>query len=377
MKLLVCTSEYFPPGAGIANVVYNIVEQLKKQGVECTVCSPTGPDIRLGSKKLMEKCGIIGLIYYWYLVSKHIKKNDYDIFWFHSPLLIKKISIPNVIVTIHATYHGESSLDISPFNYVHLYKKVASIIEKYCLNNLDFCKKITVVSPTVLNELASLGFDVSDISVISNGVNTKNYVPPENKKMLREKFRIPQNNIVILDVGRLTVHKQPLELVELFSQVERKMNNVTLCIAGKGELFNNVQSLIKNKNLHNVLLFGYVSQEDLPSLYCCSDYYIMPSKYEGGRPPLTLAEAMASGLPCIVSDTPNLGVIKFADCGIIVNFKDVDRAAGEILEYITGNHHDHAKNARDYAINVFDWEIISRQYLKIFKTLSQESPERV
>ncbi|MGI6079023.1 MAG: hypothetical protein ACOYCB_12880, partial [Fastidiosipilaceae bacterium] len=56
-KLLVCATEYHPYGSGIANVVYNVVEHLKEQGVECTVCSPTGPDIKLGSLKLIEKTG--------------------------------------------------------------------------------------------------------------------------------------------------------------------------------------------------------------------------------------------------------------------------------------------------------------------------------
>lgn len=55
MKLLVCATEYHPYGTGIANVVYNVVERLKELGVECTVCSPTGPDIKLGSLKLIEK----------------------------------------------------------------------------------------------------------------------------------------------------------------------------------------------------------------------------------------------------------------------------------------------------------------------------------
>lgn len=37
MKLLICVSEYYPYGSGIANVAYNVVEQLKKRGVDCTV----------------------------------------------------------------------------------------------------------------------------------------------------------------------------------------------------------------------------------------------------------------------------------------------------------------------------------------------------
>lgn len=370
MKLLVCSSEYFPPGAGIANVLFNIVENLKGQGVECTVCSPTGPDIKLGNKKLIEKCGIVGLIYYWYQVSKYFKKNDYDVIWFNQPYLITKFDLNNVIVTIYSTYFGESSIDISSLYYLQIYKKISSFIERFCFNNLKSGVKITVDSPTVMNELVNYGFDISSITVIPNGVNTDIFSPYENKYELRKKLGLPDNDIILLYVGRLTIHKQPLELIEIFSQLEQKMKSITLCIVGKGELFNKIQFLITTKKIDRVLLLGYVSQKDLPSLYACSDYYVMPSKYEGGMPPLTLAEAMASGLPCIVSVAPSLGDVKAANCGIVVNFKDSAHTLDIIIDYLKGGMHlDHAKNAREYAIQFLDWRIISKQYLKIFQMI--------
>ena len=73
MKLLICASEYYPYGSGIANVAYNMVEQLKKMEIECTVCSPTG-DIKLGSSRIIERFGIIGLLYYWHQVSRYFNK---------------------------------------------------------------------------------------------------------------------------------------------------------------------------------------------------------------------------------------------------------------------------------------------------------------
>lgn len=57
MKLLVCTSEYPPDySSGIGNVAFKVIEQFKKKGVECTVCSPNA-DIKLGSSKMITKSG--------------------------------------------------------------------------------------------------------------------------------------------------------------------------------------------------------------------------------------------------------------------------------------------------------------------------------
>jgi len=104
-------------------------------------------------------------------------------------------------------------------------------------------------------------------------------------------------------------------------------------------------------------------------LYACADYYIMTSKYEGGMPPLTLAEAMASGLPCIVSDIPNLAVVKDADCGIVVASDDIAQAGDKVLEYLKKEYSNQARNARAYAVKHLDWALIAEIYLGFFREI--------
>ena len=112
---------------------------------------------------------------------------------------------------------------------------------------------------------------------------------------------------------------------------------------------------------------GYLDEKDKNDLYACSDYYIMSSKYEGQ--PLTLLEAMASGLPCIVSDIPNLRIVEEADCGIIVDFSNKEKAAHGIIDYIKQDNSEHGKNARKYAEEHLDWSIIAEKYLRQFENM--------
>jgi len=156
-------------------------------------------------------------------------------------------------------------------------------------------------------------------------------------------------------------------MIEVFSHLEKKLGDVTLCVAGKGELLEGIKDLAEKMGLRKVVFLGYVDDRDLPNLYACADYYIMTSKYEGL--PLTLLEAMASGLPCIVSEIPNLGIVRDADCGIILNYGDVNVASDQILDYISNDHPDHSQNARRYALEQLDWHIISERYLKEFLDL--------
>ncbi|MFB6253191.1 MAG: glycosyltransferase, partial [Halobacteriaceae archaeon] len=87
--------------------------------------------------------------------------------------------------------------------------------------------------------------------------------------------------------------------------------------------------------------------------------------------PLSLYEAMASGLPCIVSDIPNLQFINSEDCGITVDFSTPDQAATDLMRYIeTGNPDKHASNARSYAESHLGWTSRSEEYYDPLKTIA-------
>jgi glycosyltransferase involved in cell wall biosynthesis len=361
MKLLVCTTEYFPYGAGIANVVYNIVEQLKGMGIECTVCSPTGPDIRLGSRALIQKTGIAGLLNYWQQVSRYFKDNDYDVVWLQNPFILTRNPFKRCLVTMHSTYYGSSTHGVGNLSF-NLYKSFVAHIERHCLTRMSPNTLFTGVGQPVCEELEKIGISRNRITYIPNGVNTKQFSPSQNKEQMRNKFGIPVEDIVLLSVGRLIHAKQPYTMIEVFSHLDKELDDVTLCIAGKGELFEATRDLAEKKGLKNVIFLGHVEYRDLPDLYACADYYIMTSKYEGL--PLTLLEAMASELPCIVSDIPNLEIVKNADCGIIVDFTDIPEALADIVGYLKVDHHDHGVNARNFATSSLDWEIIAGDYLQ-------------
>ena len=225
MKLLICASEYYPHGAGIGNVAYYIVSQLQKMGVSCTACSPTGPDIKLGSSSMIAKYGRLGLLYYWYQVSRYFRQRheNYDVVWLHNPLFIQNNPLQKSLITIHTTSHEKTISKSCPL-YLHIYYKASSIIEKHCLTRNGLSNaRFTAVSPHVLEELIEIGIEQERITYIPNGVDTGRFKPSTNKKELRKKFDLPENELILLSMGKIAERKEPNKLIEVFSLIENSM----------------------------------------------------------------------------------------------------------------------------------------------------------
>jgi len=256
--------------------------------------------------------------------------------------------------------------------YYHLLYKISSQFEKNSWHKLSLGNaKFTAVSNQAATELEARGIDHGNITYIPNGVNIERFKPTNDKKRLRKKFNFPEDDIIILSLGRLTEQKEPYRLIRAFSLVEKEIKDVTVVVAGVGELLSGAQKLAQQQGLSNVRFLGYVDHEqDAPDLYACSDYFAVSSKYEGGEPILTLAEAMASGLPSIASNIPHFKFIEDANCGIIVDYKDTKTAAGKITEYLRADNSNHSQNARQYAIDNVSWETIAKKYLEEFKKLN-------
>ncbi|UGV40036.1 glycosyltransferase family 4 protein [Methanococcoides orientis] len=361
MKMLVCASEYYPHGSGIANVAYNVVEQLKKKGIECTVCSPTGPDIKIGSPKLIQNFGIIGLLYYWYKVSKNFETNDFDVIWMHNPFLLNGSPYKKCVVTLNSTYYGKMVNKLPPSNY----NKVVSRIEKFCLNRMNQKAKFTAVGQGICNEMEDSGVN-HKINYIPNGVNINKFKTTFNKNLLRKKLELPLESTIILSVGRLVELKRTKKMIEIFGKLQEKLPDITFVIAGDGELFESLVDYTEKYKIKNVNFLGHI-KENLPDLYACSDYYITASKYEGGGPTLAIAEAMATGLPCIVSNIQNLKFIEDIDAGIVVDFDKTEEAINKINQYLQKDNSNHSQNAKKYSTNNLNWDLIANQYLEEFK----------
>lgn len=157
-----------------------------------------------------------------------------------------------------------------------------------------------------------------DYKYVENGVDTDKYMPiaKAEKKLIRENLGISPDAIVLVTVGVLYTRKQTLALAKTF--VECNLQNVVLVVVGDGAEMNDLKEIASVNS--NIKLIGKVP--DPLQYYQCADMFVSASLAEGL--PNTVLEAMACGLPCVLSDIgPHKEILEY-DMGAGSLFKTKD-----------------------------------------------------
>jgi glycosyltransferase involved in cell wall biosynthesis len=215
---------------------------------------------------------------------------------FPPPLLVKN----NIVFTIFDATMWKHTNTLSLKNKLYmrpLSTRGIRIAEKLFTISESSKKEILNVFPNSLNKMKNLGISISDnFQIILNEDELKN---------TKVKFQIPDK--FLLTVGSLEPRKNLLFLIRSF--IKFKKDNLTdfkLVITGRSAWGSNeVKELISKNSLEkDIILTGYIEDEELLSLYNLATYFLFPSIYEGfGLPVL---EAMACGTPVIISNTSSL-----------------------------------------------------------------------
>lgn len=137
------------------------------------------------------------------------------------------------------------------------------------------------------------------VSVVPNGVDTSRFRPDG-----------PTHDAVsgspsLLFVGRLVEGKQPLVALDAFEAVQETHPDATLTVCGTGPLRSDMAAAADRRGLSAAVRFlGHVPYDEMPAVYRSADLLLLPSRAEGF--PRTVLEALASDVPVVVSDLPQV-----------------------------------------------------------------------
>ena len=160
--------------------------------------------------------------------------------------------------------------------------------------------------PKYATKLMSCGEDAGrwmfrgdSFEILSNAIPAADYsFNEEQKRIQREKWGIHPHELFVGHVGNFTLQKNHLFLLDIFNEIQKRTPAKLMLV---GEKCNRIDIEDKIRRLgfeEKAILTGVRS--DVADLMQAMDVFVFPSLHEGL--PLTMVEAQASGLPCLISD---------------------------------------------------------------------------
>ena len=143
-------------------------------------------------------------------------------------------------------------------------------------------------------------FKTDEFTVLNNAIDAASYsYCAETARSVRAGFGIPVHALIVGHVGRLCPQKNHSFIIRIFAEILKKRSDAVLLLVGEGELRAETEKLAEELGARENVIFAGL-RSDVPELLQAMDVFLFPSMYEGL--PLSMVEAQAAGLPCLISD---------------------------------------------------------------------------
>lgn len=230
-------------------------------------------------------------------LKKLIQQEKYDLVHTHTPVASACVRLAcknfNNIKVIY-TAHGFHFYKGAPIQNWLIYYPIEKWLSKYtdCLitiNNEDY-------------KIAKEKFKAKHVEMVNGvGIDTTKFTPQtlDKKIQLRKEYGYSEKDFILIFVGELNHNKHQDLLINVVFKLKSKIPNFKLLLVGRGDMFEKYTQLVSDLGLEkNVYFLGY--RNDVPNLMLISDIAVSSSRREGL--PVNVMEAMATGLPLIVTN---------------------------------------------------------------------------
>ncbi len=223
-------------------------------------------------------------------------------------------------------------------------------------------RHVVAISKQVEAQLVAIGVSPQKLSVIYNGVDTREFVPG---RAARAQFGLPAEPFVALFAGDMTTPRKNLETALAALAFAP---GVHLAVVG---------SLNKNPYPARVATMGLADRvtflgfrRDLPQIMQAVDAFVYPSRYE----PLGLVvlEALAAGLPVVTVRATAASELIGPEAGFVIERSDDARAVGEALARLAADgalRGGMARAARGIAER-HTWTQMSERYYELYERVA-------
>lgn len=310
MKILITTDLYTNAANGVVTSVKNLSEVLEGKGHDVRI-------LTLSERPRSYKCGKVyyirsvpmGIVYpnvrmpisyHHRLIQELIDwkpdviHSQCEFFSFQFAKRISRLSGAPIVHTYHTLYEQYCGY---LFPSERLGRSVVRIASRKRLKRVE-----RVIAPTYKVKDALQGYGVrNSISVVPTGISLEQHKKRLSKEERLDKRRalgIDDDELVLLNLGRLGTEKNIEELMGLFARALEHWSNMVFLIVGDGPAREDLEKMAEKLGVSEKVIFtGMVPPGEVQDYYQLGDIFVSASTSETQG--LTYVEAAANGLPLV------------------------------------------------------------------------------
>ena len=251
--------------------------------------------------------------------------------------------------------------------------RIANYLMKY-LSKLEkeTAKKastiVTISNYSKEKILEKYDIDSSKIIIIPNGVDTEKFKPILDIKAARQQFGLGEERYVLY-VGSLIPRKGLSHLIKAAKQTIADQPETVFIIVGEGPLRSKLEGTIKAANMQrNFKFIGNINEAQLPTLYSCTDVFVLPSIQEGQG--IVLLEAQAAGKPVVAFNIGGVNeTVKNQETGLLIETGNTEALANGLLRLLSDDElrTKMGANGRQFVAKNFTWNICAQKMLDLYQ----------
>ncbi len=369
---------------GLEKIVFMLVSQIRKENIQHFTAVLT-PNSNSFLEKDFEHCGVVVKKFNFsnrfnslkslilnlsqtLCLAKYIKENDIQIIHSHDffPALTARVA---AVFSMLFFFHKVDKIFITLHNLFFWLNPIHHQINKILSK---FTTKIICVSRSVMNySIQHDNINLKKYKIIYNGVDVSNYIPNAvYNEQYRKEFKIKNNEIVIANVGVLSVRKGHKYLLEAFKRLLDENKNIKLLIFGserehEKEIAEEIYKIIDEYKINEKVQI-ISPRKDLNKIYNIFDVFVMPSITEGLS--LSAIEAMLMQKVCLFSDIPPFKeMISDGENGYLFKSKNSYDLYIKLKMIINNSSNKKvSENARLQALEKYDVQRMCNEYYNLY-----------
>ncbi|MDR1661115.1 MAG: glycosyltransferase [Azoarcus sp.] len=384
---------------------HGLLKALQGQGFEVfCVTRPGYPADRSDSKEAGNMgARVLDGVRYEILSGPHRRKLGLDRYLFKSAEILAEKARAEKAAVIHAASNHEAALPALiaarklgiPFiyevrglwEYTAASKKadwerserfaLESRLEAVTAKNAD---RVLTLTGALANELCSRGVDGSHIALAPNAVDIEAFVPAGKSPSLASSLGAAEGDFVVGYVGSVVAYEGLDDLVEAAALLHVRLPQMRVLVVGDGDALPDLRHLAERRGLTGRVVFcGKVSPEQVRDYYTLLDVVTLPRKPETVCQlvsPLKPLEAMALGIPLVVSDVAALREMVEDGETALVHLAGNARSLADCIELLAKKpelRRRLAENARREVAATRTWKQVAENIGEIYRGLVDKS----